>query len=54
MKRCKTKKTTTQTIMREVELKSKVVKMARVKSEMDDHTRSNSLACNMDSNSKEI
>jgi hypothetical protein len=54
VKRCKTKKTTTQTIMKEVELKLNVVEMARVKSEMDHHTRSNSLACNMDSSSKEI
>jgi hypothetical protein len=54
MKRCKAKKTTTQTIMKEVELKSKVVKMACVKSEMDHHTKSNSLTCNMDSSNKKI
>jgi hypothetical protein len=54
MKRCKAKRTTTQTIMKEVELKSKVVEMACVKLEMNHRTRSSSLTCNMDSNNKKV
>ncbi len=40
--------------MKEVELKSEVVKMACVKLEMNHHTRSSSLTCNMDSSSKKV
>ncbi len=40
--------------MKEVELKLEVVKMACVKLEMNHHTRSSSLTCNMDSSSKKV
>ncbi len=40
--------------MKEVELKTEVVEMACVKSEMDHCIKSNSLTCNMDSSSKGV